>query len=94
MKSKNGRKVSIIVVLAVISLISILVINAISTAMEIQKKEEESSNKEANISSYDQAIAEQNNMANNTNEEELLEDKAREEGYIYPDEIVYADSAN
>ena len=91
MKNKSGRKVSIIVVLAVISLISILAINAVESVIENIKLADQMEAKTKEEQSLSEEIAKLNNDLNDENQ---LEDKAREDGYIYPDEIVYADSAN
>ena len=91
MKNKSGRKVSIIVVLAVISLISILAINVVESVIENKKLADQMEAKTKEEQSLSEEIAKLNNDLNDENQ---LEDKAREDGYIYPDEIVYADSAN
>ena len=88
----KDRKISIIVVLAIVSLICILAVRVIENAKtnnELNKKYDELS---ASVLAQDEANAEKENMLRDENASKYLEDIAREDGYIHSEERVYEDS--
>ena len=88
----KDRKISIIVVLAIVSLICILAVRVIDNAKtnnELNKKYDELS---ASVLAQDEANAEKENMLRDENASKYLEDMAREDGYIHSEERVYEDS--
>ena len=95
MNKKNGKKVSVIVILAIVALVGYLIIDSIKLGMD----NNDLSNKYDNLSEaesiQDEMNSEIENILLDENESKYLEELARDEhDYIYSDERVYADSAN
>lgn len=95
MENKKGRKVSVIVVLAIVALVAYLIIDSIKLGMDIDDKQGQVDGLTESISVQNELNSEIENVLSDENESKYLEDIAREEyDYIHPDERVYADSAN
>ena len=95
MNKKNGRKVSIIVILAIVALVGYLIIDSIKLSMNNSDLSDQYNNLSEAESIQNEKNSEKENMLLDENESKYLEDLAREEyDYIYSDERVYADSAN
>ncbi len=95
MNKKNGRKVSIIVILAIVALVGYLIIDSIKLGMNNSDLSDQYNNLSEAESIQNEKNSEKENMLLDENESKYLEDLAREEyDYIYSDERVYADSAN
>ncbi|MBQ3498910.1 MAG: hypothetical protein IJA87_07265 [Clostridia bacterium] len=95
MNKKNGRKVSIIVILAIVALVGYLIIDSIKLGMNNSDLSDQYNNLSEAESIQNEKNSEKENMLLDENESKYLEDLAREEyDYIYSDERVYADTAN
>ncbi len=95
MKKENGRKTSIIVVLAIVALIAYLIIDSIKLGVDIDDKKDKVNQLTENLSVQNEMNSEIEYIINDEDESKYLEDIAREDhDYILPDERVYADSAN
>lgn len=95
MNKKNGRKVSIIVILAIVALVGYLIIDSIKLGMNNSESSDQYKSRSEAESIQDEMNSEIENMLRDENASKYLEELAREEyDYIYPDERVYADSAN
>ena len=95
MKRKNGRRASIIVILAIVALVAYLIIDSIKLGIDIDEKKGKVDNLTENLSIQNEKNSEIEYILNDENESKYLEDIAREDhDYILPDERVYADSAN
>ncbi len=86
------RNVSIIVVLAIVSLICILAVRVIENAKENSESNKRKEELSASLLAQEQAIAELENMLDDENASKYLDNEAREEGYIHTNERVYEDS--
>ena len=95
MNKNSGKKISVIVVLAIVALVAYLIIDSIKLGMDIDNKKDQVEDLTQSISVQDEKNSEIENILSDENESKYLEDIAREEyDYIHPDERVYADSAN
>ena len=95
MKKENGRKTSIIVVLAIVALIAYLIIDSIKLGVDIDDKKDKVNQLTENLSIQNELNSGIEHILNDEDESKYLEDIAREDhDYILPDERVYADSAN
>ena len=95
MNKKNGKKVSIIVILAIVALVGYLIIDSIKLGMNNSELNDQYKSLSEAESIQDEKNSEKENMLLDENESKYLDDLAREEyDYIYSDERVYADSAN
>ena len=89
--NKNKRTVSIIVIVFCMVVAVYFAISFFKTQSEINAKEAELTALENLYESQLSENEELQNAINNTDEEELAKEYAREKGYVHPDERVYVD---
>ncbi len=95
MKKIKGKRVSVIIVVAVVAFCALLLINAIEIGIGLSDKFNKKEELEYANTVQDEMNSELANQLEEENESEIFDDIAREDyDYIYPDERVYADSAN
>ncbi len=95
MNKKSGRKVSIILVLAIVALVVYLIIDSVKLGVDINDKKDKVDDLTESISVQNEMNSDIEDILKDENESKYLENIAREDyDYILPDERVYADSAN
>ena len=95
MKKKNGRRTSIIVILAIVALVAYLIIDSIKLGIDIDEKKGKVDELTESLSVQNEKNSELEYIINDEDESKYLQGIAREDhDYILPDERVYADSAN
>lgn len=95
MKNKSGKRVSVIVIVAVVALCAFLIINIIQMSVDIADKNHQYNDLSKAVTDQDELNSELANKLDDENASKIYEDIAREEyDYIIPGERVYADSAN
>lgn len=95
MKKIKGKKGSVIIIIAVVAFCALLLINAVEIGIGLFDKYDQKEDLENANTIQSEINSELENQLDTENESEIFDDIAREDfDYIYPDERVYADSAN